>query len=68
MVGMQAFVTDVTARKNAENALRDSEEKYRDLVRHAPAGIYEFDVQTMRFISVNDVMCQYAEYTENEFL
>lgn len=68
LVGMQSFVTDITARKRAEQALRDSEEKYRGLVRHAPSGIYEFDMQALRFISVNDVMCQYTGYSEKEFL
>jgi PAS domain S-box-containing protein len=68
LVGMQSFVTDITSRKRAEQALRDSEEKYKGLVRHAPTGIYEFDMQTLQFVSVNDVMCQYTGYSEKEFL
>lgn len=67
-VGMQTFITDITARKRAEQELRDSKKKYKDLVLHAPAGIFEFDMQTIRFISVNDVMCDYTGYTEEEFL
>lgn len=62
------FLIDVTERKLAEEALRQSEAKYRQLVEHAPAGIYEVDLTTGKFISVNDVMCEYTGYTKEEFL
>lgn len=68
LVGIRSFVTDISARKKMEQALRDSEEKYKGLLRHAPTGIYEFDIQALNFISVNDVMCQYTGYSEEEFL
>jgi len=55
-------------RKQFEDALRESEAKYKNIVRHAPAGIYEFDIPAMRFTSVNDVMCQYTGYSQSEFL
>lgn len=63
-----AHLRDITERKNAEERLRQSEEKYRLLVDHAPAGIYQVDFRSQRFISVNDVMCQYTGYTREEFL
>lgn len=63
-----AYLRDITERKNAEERLRHSEEKYRLLVDHAPAGIYQVDFRSRRFISVNDVMCQYMGYTREEFL
>ncbi len=50
-----------------EEALRDSEAKYRQLVDVAPAGIYEVDLTTGNFISVNDVMCEYTGYNKEEF-
>jgi PAS domain S-box-containing protein len=59
---------DVTKRKAIEDALRESEEKYRLLFTHAPAGIYEIDVDQVRYLSVNDVMCEYLGYTREEFL
>ncbi len=65
---VQGAARDVTERIHYEKALRESEEKYKNLVRHAPAGIYEFDMQTLKFVSVNDVMCQYSGYTRSELL
>ena len=63
-----ASIMDVTDRKRAEEALKTSEEKYRQLVIHAPAGIYEVDFVNQKFITVNDVMCEYTGYSREEFL
>ena len=51
-----------------EEALRQSEAKYRQLVDIAPAGIYEVDLTSGKFISVNDLMCEYTGYSKEEFL
>ena len=59
---------EITERKKIEQALRQSEERYRHLVQHAPAGIYEIDFTTGHFTEVNDVMCQILGYTRDEFL
>ncbi|GAG76473.1 unnamed protein product, partial [marine sediment metagenome] len=64
----EELVREIGERKRTEASFRQSEEKYRELVNHAPAGIYEVDVQKFRFISVNDVMCDYTGYTREEFL
>jgi PAS domain S-box-containing protein len=65
-IGMLSLSRDITTRKHAENALRESEEKYRELVKYAPAGIYEVDYETNRFTSVNDVICEYTGYSRDE--
>jgi PAS domain S-box-containing protein len=54
--------------KLAQEALRQSEEKYRQLFNHAPAGIYEIDFIQGKLLAVNDVMCEYMGYTREEFL
>ncbi len=45
-----------------------AEQKYRHLFNNAPAGMYEIDFIQNRFVSVNEVMCQYSGYTAEEFL
>jgi PAS domain S-box-containing protein/putative nucleotidyltransferase with HDIG domain len=66
--GFRGTLRDVTEKKRADEALRESEEKYRQLVDNAPAGIYEVDFIQRRFITVNDVMCEYTGYTKEELL
>jgi two-component system, cell cycle sensor histidine kinase and response regulator CckA len=51
-VGVGAFIRDITARKRAEEALGDSEEKYRNLVESISDVIFEIDRQgTLTYIS-----------------
>jgi two-component system cell cycle sensor histidine kinase/response regulator CckA len=59
---------DITDRKRAEEALRESESKYKQIVEHAPAGIYEVDLVNMRFARVNDIMCRVTGYGREELL
>lgn len=55
-------------RARAEAALVESEEKYRELIKYASAGIYERDLQSNYFLSVNDLMCQLTGYKRKELL
>ena len=64
----QALQAEIARRKRAETALRESEARYRLILQHAPAGIYELDLTNGRFIAVNDVLCEYTGYTCEEFL
>ena len=47
---------------------KEVKKKYSDLVKYAPAGIYELDLKTGKFIVVNDVMVSYLGYSREEFL
>jgi two-component system cell cycle sensor histidine kinase/response regulator CckA len=59
---------DITELVAAQQALRESEEKYRHLVAWAPSGIIEMDIPARRFTNVNDVMTRYLGYSREEFL
>lgn len=63
IIGAIAVSEDITERKRIEKALGESERKYRELVEHAPAGIYEVDFRNKLFLSVNDYMCQITGYS-----
>ena len=67
-IGFCGIARDITQHKQSEIALRESEAKYRQLLNHAPSGIYEIDLAQGKFVSVNDVMCEYSGYTRQELL
>ena len=66
IIGGLSSEEDITERKCIEETLRESEARYRNLVKHAPAAIYEMDVQGTKFLSVNDTMCSILGYSREE--
>ena len=58
---------DITDRKQAEAALRESEERFRSYVKHAPYGIFIADEQG-RYVEVNPAACAITGYTAEELL
>ncbi|PKL82293.1 MAG: hypothetical protein CVV24_10885 [Ignavibacteriae bacterium HGW-Ignavibacteriae-3] len=60
-------VRDISVRKQEEQILRESEEKYRSIFNNAPVGIYQSD-RAGRFLSVNQRLVQILGYESKEEL
>ncbi len=64
-IGTLAVVSDITQRKQAERALKASEELSRAIVANAPIGIATTD-SSYHFVTANEAFCSILGYTEAE--
>ncbi|MHC2992431.1 hypothetical protein OB13_12845 [Pontibacter sp. HJ8] len=67
VVKLQSASRDITDRRAAEDALKNSEKKYRDLINYSQAYICTHDLQG-RLLSVNPYLLQALDYTEEEIV
>ena len=68
LLGVSVIARDITMAKRTEDALRESEAKYRLLFEKNPMPMWIFDQQTLRFQSVNEAAVRHYGYSREEFL
>jgi two-component system, cell cycle sensor histidine kinase and response regulator CckA len=68
LVSMSGTVMDITKRKEAEEELRQSEERYRSLVEHTLDGYFIFEIPSGRLVFLNHRICDIFLYRMEEAL
>ncbi len=67
LLALEGFITDVSARKQAHEALRQSEIKFRAIFETAEDGIFLKDSEG-RYVTVNPAMEKLFGHTQSEFI
>jgi len=67
-IGFRGVARDITERKNFEEALRDSETRYKLLFESTPQPIWVYNEETLAFLAVNEAATKTYGYTRDEFL
>ncbi len=66
-VGFFGLIRDVTARKEAERKVKESEKKYREILENMQEGYFENDLKG-NFTFMNDYYCKMLGYSKEELL
>ncbi|BCR03725.1 hypothetical protein DESUT3_07940 [Desulfuromonas versatilis] len=61
-------VQDITERTEVGEALRSSEQRYRELFDNNPLPLWVYDLQSLRFLAVNEAAIQHYGFSRGEFL
>jgi PAS domain S-box-containing protein len=67
IIGTQGTAYDITDRKRAEEAVKESEEKFRRYIENAPDGVLVVD-KDGRYLEANEAICRLTGYSKEELL
>jgi diguanylate cyclase (GGDEF)-like protein/PAS domain S-box-containing protein len=65
--GLSIYFHDITARRKAENAMRESEQRLRDMLEMTPAGYVLANGQG-QILEVNPALCRVSGYFKEELI
>jgi PAS domain S-box-containing protein len=68
VIGLEGTTQDITLLKLAEQAVKDSEEKYRMIFNCNPLPNWIYDLETLQIMEVNDAAIAHYGYSSAEFL
>ena len=68
IVGFRGVARDITERKHFEEALKDSESRYKLLFESTPQPIWVYNEATLAFLAVNEAATRTYGYSREEFL
>lgn len=68
LIGIHGAVQEISERKRAEKARAESEFRYRQLFEANPHPMWVYDLETLRFLAVNDAAVRHYGYSREEFL
>src|SRR6476620_2972919 len=68
LISVLSLVLDITVATRIEDALRKSEAQYRLLFESNPQAMWVYDLETRKFLAVNNAAIQRYGYSRQEFL
>ncbi|MCR8556523.1 PAS domain S-box protein [Mucilaginibacter sp. BJC16-A38] len=66
--GLSVYFKDISERKLSEARLMESEKRYSELFQFSPLPKWVFDLDTLRFLDVNQAAIHHYGYSRKEFL
>jgi PAS domain S-box-containing protein len=62
------FEQQIAERQLAEEAMKESEQRYRALFENNPVPMFVMDLETLKFVAVNHAAVKHYGYTQAEFM